>query len=59
MAAQEVLRLWNIDLSPSSDSHYYSQFFDPTFKQYATSRGTVITSELSVDFMRAYLNSVC
>lgn len=58
MASQEVLRLWSIDLESQTESHYYTQFFDPTWKQYATNRGTVIGSDQSVDFMRAYLNSV-
>lgn len=59
MATQEVLKAWNVDLDNETESRYYNQFFDPTWKRYATKRSTVIGSNQSVDFMRAYLGSIC
>lgn len=59
MASQEVLRAWSVELDNAADTRIYSQYFEPTWKRYATKRGTVIGADQSVDFMRAFLGAVC
>ena len=58
MAALEVLRAWSLELDNAADSKIYQQYFEPTWKRYATKRGTVIGADQSVDFMRAFLQAI-
>lgn len=58
LASKAVLRAWSVELSSAADSRLYTQYFEPTWRKYATKRGTVIGADQSVDFMRAYLSAV-
>lgn len=59
MATEDVLRKWNVELDSETESRFYSQYFDPTWKRYATKRSTVIGFDQAVDFMRGYLSAIC
>jgi hypothetical protein len=59
MASRAVLRAWSVELDGAADSRVYSQYFEPTWKSYATKRGTVIGADQSVGFMRAFLGAIC
>lgn len=45
MATEEVLKQWNVDLDSETESRFYTSYFDPTWRRYATKRSTVIGSD--------------
>lgn len=59
LASRAVLRAWAVELDGAADSRVYSQYFEPTWKSYATKRSTVIGADQSVGFMRAFLGAIC
>ena len=57
MASSEVLKAWGAGIEESEEGRLYNQYFEPTWRSFASKLDLVIAEGNSVNFMRAYLTA--